>query len=181
MLLRRPAQIGFGVFMGAAHKRFVRQGREALECSIHVLSGAFKQSTAATGKEGVAAKHQRSKPWVLVVVVPKDERDMGGGVGRHIDHLKTSSQKVDRVAISDACGLKRNSEPICSGCDDLRLGPFAQQFWGPADVIGVMVGLQDRGQAHPVRVQPLTHWLRHCWIHDDGVLAPDPDPNHVVL
>jgi hypothetical protein len=117
----------------------------------------------------------------LFVVVPKDERDMGGSMGRHIDHLKAPSQQLDYIAIGNALGLEGNSEPIGSGCDDLRLGPFAQQVWGPADVIGVMVGLQDRGQAHPMRVQPLTHWLRHCWIHDDGVLAPDPDPNHVVL
>jgi hypothetical protein len=117
----------------------------------------------------------------LVVVIPNDERDMGGGVGRHIDHLKAPSQKVDHIAIGNAPGLQRNSEPIGSGCDDLRLRPFAQQVWGPADVISVMVGLQDRPQAHPVSVQPLIHWLRYCWIHDDGVLASGPDPNHVVL
>jgi hypothetical protein len=48
-------------------------------------------------------------------------------------------------------------------------------------VIGVMVGLKDCGQTYPVGLEPMIHWISHCWIHDDGVFAPNPDPNHVVL
>ena len=149
---------------------------------MHVLGGAFKQPTAAACKEGVATKHQWSNLGVIAcVVVPQDKCDVGRGVGCDIHNLKPSPKQVDGVAIGNARCLKRNSEPICSGCNDLCLGPFEQKVWGATDVISVMVGLQDRGQAHPVILQPLRYRIRHGWIHDDGVPAPGPDPNHVVV
>jgi hypothetical protein len=102
-------------------------------------------------------------------------------VGRYIHHFNTPTQNVDRIAIGNAHCLKRDPEPIGSGCYDFCLRPFAQQFWGPTDVIGVMVGLKDCGQTYPVGLEPMIHWISHCWIHDDGVFAPNPDPNHVVM
>ena len=54
-----PAQIPLGVLMGAPHPGARPQGAQALQRAQHLLGRALKETSAAAGKEGVAAEQLR--------------------------------------------------------------------------------------------------------------------------
>ena len=76
--------------MGAVHGGLLRQGSKPLQGQVHVGSAAFKQPSAATTEQGVAAEQGRVS--VLMLVAWKHESDMGSGVRGHVDDLDLLTQ-----------------------------------------------------------------------------------------
>ena len=102
-------------------------------------------------------------------------------MGGHVEHLQRSPEHGHVVLIFNGDGLKRNSRPIrCSG-NDGRLRPVVQQVWGAADVVGMVVGLQDHAQRQPPFHQPAADGGGDGGIHHSRLVSPHPDPDHVVL
>ena len=80
---------------------------------------------------------------------------------RHGNHLHPLTQQLKTVAIAHPLGLQRNSLQVVAAGQHRRLGPAGQQAGGAADVVAVVVGVQDRHQLQPLLLEGGDHWLCH--------------------
>ena len=120
---------------------------------MHVGCAALKQSPAPPGKHGVAAEQVPGSGQVV--------GDVGAGMPRHGDHLHLLTQQLNAVAIAQPHGLQRNSQQVVAAGQHRRLGPAGQQSGGAADMVAVVVGVQDRHQLQPLLLEGSDHWLCH--------------------
>src|SRR3989344_1844312 len=140
------AQIRGGVFVPAVNRRFRRQGGEARERIVQLCRGAFKQPSAAGGKQGVAAKQQ---PMTVI-------SNMAGGMAGYIEHVELESERVEADAIAAVQAMGQ--------CRDMFLRRaihrhvvMRQQFLHAADMVAVMVGAKDGGGREALFCQCVEH------------------------
>ena len=51
---------------------------------MHISRGPFKQTTATTGKQRVAAEQHRAE--IQILPLGNHKGDVGGGMGGHVQH-----------------------------------------------------------------------------------------------
>ena len=139
---------------------------------MHFGCAALKQSPATASKQGVAAEQVPGSGQVV--------GDVGAGMPRHGDHLHPLTQQLKAVAIAHPLGLQRNSLQVVAAGQHRRLGPAGQQAGGAADVVAVVVGVQDRHQLQPLLLEGSDHWLCHRRI-DHHRLALALQQKYVVV
>ena len=104
-----------------------------------------------------------------------------GGVCSHPQHLKTMSHQGDAIAIAHRDGLQGNTFAISSTGHHLGLGPSFQESGCSADVVGVVMGLQDGHKLQLPLIEPGRHRFIHRRVDHHRFISPDQDPDHVVL
>ena len=85
------------------------------------------------------------------------------------------------IAPLDALGLERDPLVIRGAGDHRRLGPALQQSRCSADVVVVVVGVQDRLELQPSLLQPGDDGLGHRRIHHRGTAAATVQDEDVVV
>ena len=91
-----------------------------------------------------------------------------GGMARHGHHLHRSPQQLQLVAPLHRVGLQGDAGLIGAVGDHGRLGPTLQQPRCAADVVVVVMGLQDGAELQAPLLQPGDHRLGHGWVHHHG-------------
>jgi len=164
-LLGRPAQVGFGVLMGAPHARRGWQGGEGQKGVMHLLRRALEQATATCTEESVTAE-ELAATGVASRLGRQVKRDVLGGVGWNRQHLHTAPQQLQLITTADRIGLEGNAVVIGGAGDHPGSGPALQQGRGTADVVVVMMGVQHGHQLQAAGLHPGDHRLRHRRIHN---------------
>ena len=146
-LRKRPAQIGLGVLMGAAHLSVVWQRSKDPHRPVHLGWRSFEESSATSREQCVTAEKKRLMKTYRRLGDKKS--DMRCGVGRHVTHLNGLTEQLNSISVFHGDGLKRNSGAIVSSSNHSGRWPNLEQIRRASDVVGVVMGLKDGDQAEP--------------------------------
>ena len=174
-----PSQIVFGVLVGAAHFGVIGQRSQLLQRPVHVTCCSFEQASTSTGKECVAAEQHRTESPIHSRIHHK--RNVMSGVSSYSQHFKAVIHEPDAVAIANGHGLEGNAFPIGGTGHHSRFRPDFQQTRSSPDVIGMVMGLQNRHKLQLPFLQPGRDRCALRWIHHNSVMTPHQDPDDVVL
>ena len=162
-------QVGEGVFMGTIKEGVIGQGREPLQRVVHLGRGAFEQTTAAGGEEGIATEQH-----ALTVV-----GDVAQGVAWHMDDVQAQAMPVDLIAILQPLAVMVR-HGIQFRAIEVGMGEVAQQLEHTAHMIAMVVGQQDGVELEPQGLEPFQHRRRLARIDNQAVILVSDQPDVVV-
>jgi SAM-dependent methyltransferase len=163
-------QVGKGVFMGTIKEGVVGQGREPLQGVVHLGGGAFEQTTAAGGEEGITTKQH------AIAVVG----DVAKGMTGHMNHIQPQAMPVDPVPVLEPLAVM-GRHGIVPRAVEAGMGEVAEQLADPADMIMMMMGQQDGIEFEPQDLEPLQHRGRLTGIDNQAVIVVADQPDVVVV
>lgn len=163
-------QVGEGVLVGTVEKGVVGQGRQPLQGGVHLGRGAFKQTAATGGEEGIAAKQH------AVAVIG----DVTKGVAGHVHDLQVQAMPTDLVAIFQPLPLMIR-HGIMFGAIQAGVGELTEQFAHATHMIFVMVGQQDGIELQPQGLEPCQHGRSLARIDNQAVIFVSDQPDVVVV
>ena len=150
--------VGLGVLVCRAQPDGVRQCGDAIERGQHGFRRALEQASAAETEQGVAAEQQ------VTDAVGHMARGMARN-GHHLDWRRRRSQ-FDALAIGDPARGQRDTG-VLRGEDDRVVA--CGQCGDAADVVGMVMGQQQRAQPQARVLQGRFQWRRVTRVHRQGI------------
>ena len=133
----------------------------------HLLGGAFKQPPATASKEGVTAKQFRA----FAAACWEEKGDVITGVARNLQHLHWAVEQQPLISPAQPICLKRNASTVGGRSPHLSARPTAEQLWGAADVVVMVMGLQHHSELQLLGLQGRHHRFSHRWINNGRLAA----------
>ena len=105
---------------------------------------------------------------------------MRARVRGNFEHLEFDCESRQRELVAFAHAVADGGYPVVIRAV-YRHRVMLEQLGIPADVIGMMVGVEDGGEIQLVRAQVGEHRTRFAGIDDGGVVAQPQGPHVIVL
>ena len=93
------------------------------------------------------------------------------GVARNLQHLHWAVEQQPLVSPAQPIGLKGNASQVGGRSPHLSARPAAEQLWGAADVVVMVMGLQHHSELQLLGLQGRHHRFSHRWIDNSGLAA----------
>ncbi len=154
--------IALGIFMRAIDQRIIGQRTEFLQGLPHLLAGAFEQSAAAQREQRIAAKER--------MALGKPIGDMAYRMARHIHHHRRRAAEQEGIAVADFDIDTGNALGILAVADDDGPRRLLQRHIA-ADMVVVMMRVEDMSQPPTLGLQPLQHRRSDGRVDDRGRAA----------
>ena len=150
----RELTVGPGIFMGAEHPGFRRQGCQLVQGQLHLLRAALEQAAAAYAEQSVTAEQ----------ATVAEKSDMAAGVARYFQYTEFEIERwqTDRLILRKHAILAFNAWIMRP--EYFRSGLLLQASHAP-DMVGVVVCNQDITQLQAFLLQQIQHGLRISGVH----------------
>lgn len=155
--------------MGGVNPRSSRECGQPGQRAVELLGSPFEQPSAASGKQGIAAKKQ-----VFAVV-----GDMIQRVAGDLQHLEIRETGGGRNVIALAqCPVDAADMP--AGGSENRDPVGLLEGGNPAHMIGMVVGDENGGQLQPLRGKPTLHGGGLAGVDHHGPIVHAQGPDVIV-
>ena len=104
------------------------------------------------------------------------------GVAGDLQHLQRAVEQQPLITPAQPIGLKGDARTVGGRGPHLSTGPAAEQLWGAANVIAVVMGLQHHAELKLLGLQGRNHRFGHRWINNGcGGCGAIHQHKHIVV
>ena len=156
--------------MAAINAGVVGQRHELAQCAVHLRRRALKDTAAAAGKQGVAAKQH----------IRAVKGNVAAGMGGHFDHRHFDADTIDDKFFALAQLPAHGRNPLFMRAVD-RHFEMREQPAVAANVVGMVMRVEDGSQGQLMVVQIIQYRRRVAGINHRGIAVLHQSPDVVVV